>query len=85
MNHKIYVAGFPVERALTYLPIRPGKTSKCVRLLYIFWVAKNIHLRFVIFAYTNIKSEHMYSVPQANPDSPKNMLLLKDPQFLPNH
>ena len=26
-----------------------------------------------------------YSVPQANPDSLKNMLLLKNPQFLPNH
>ena len=27
----------------------------------------------------------IYSVPQANPDSPKNMLLLKNTQFLPNH
>ena len=27
----------------------------------------------------------VYSVSQANPDSPKNMLLFKNPQFLPNH
>ena len=26
-----------------------------------------------------------YSVSQENPDSDKNMLLLKNPQFLPNH
>ena len=25
----------------------------------------------------------LYSVPKANPDSPKKMLLLKNPQFLP--
>ena len=30
------------------------------------------------------KARQTYSVAQANPDSPKNMLFLKNPQFLPN-
>ena len=32
-----------------------------------------------------LKLDQLYSVPPVNPDSPKNMLLLKNPQFSPNH
>ena len=37
----------------------------------------------IISDYTETKET--YNVPQANPDSPKNMLLFKKPQFLSNH
>ena len=32
-----------------------------------------------------IKTYNFYTVKEANPDLGKNMLLLKNPQFLPNH
>ena len=31
------------------------------------------------------KGEYIYTLKHANPDSTKNVLLLKNPQFLPNH
>ena len=40
------------------------------------WLAKFLFL---------FEIELQYNVFQENPDSPKNIFLLKNPQFLPNH
>ena len=39
------------------------------------------HCRVIPYEFKTI----FYSGPQANADSPKNMLLIKNPQFLSNH